>query len=61
MLTKAGIQKLRIYLSGQNIKTWSKVSGYSPEAQLSSITAGGADNGVYPVPSIYSFGLNLTF
>ncbi|MDQ8005196.1 MAG: TonB-dependent receptor [Pedobacter sp.] len=61
LLAKAGVQKLRVYASGQNIKTWSKVSGYSPEAQLSDILASGADNGVYPVPSIYSFGLNLTF
>ena len=61
LLAKAGVQKLRVYASGQNIKTWSKVSGYSPEAQLGDILASGADNGVYPVPSIYSFGLNLTF
>jgi TonB-linked SusC/RagA family outer membrane protein len=61
VLEKAGVQKLRIYVSGQNIKTWSKVSGYSPEPQISNVTASGADNGVYPVPAIYSFGVNLTF
>ncbi|MFD1630930.1 SusC/RagA family TonB-linked outer membrane protein [Pseudopedobacter beijingensis] len=61
MLTKAGIQRLRLYISGQNMKTWSKVSGYTPEAQLSDILGSGADNGIYPVPSVYSFGLNLTF
>ena len=31
-LIKAGIQKLRVFVSGQNVKTWSKVSGYTPEA-----------------------------
>ncbi len=60
-LGKVGIQKLRLYVSGQNIKTWTKATGYSPEAQIGSITGGGADNGIYPVPSIYSFGLNVTF
>ncbi len=61
MLNKVGIQKARIYLSGQNIKTWSKTTGYTPEAQIGSILGGGADNGVYPVPAIYTFGMNLSF
>ncbi|WP_231463305.1 MULTISPECIES: TonB-dependent receptor [unclassified Pedobacter] len=61
MLSKIGAQKLRIYLSGQNIQTWTKATGYTPEAQIGSILGGGADNGVYPVPAIYSFGLNVTF
>lgn len=61
MLAKTGIQKLRLYVSGQNVQTWSKVTGYTPEAQIGSILGGGADNGVYPVPAVYSFGLNVTF
>ncbi|MBP6477687.1 MAG: TonB-dependent receptor [Chitinophagaceae bacterium] len=61
LLKKAGIQKARIFLNGQNVKTWSKVTGYSPEPLIGSILGGGADNGSYPVPSIYSLGLNLTF
>jgi TonB-linked SusC/RagA family outer membrane protein len=61
ILAKAGVQKLRLYISGQNIKTWSKVSGYSPEPQIGNVLASGADNGVYPVPAIYSFGLNVSF
>jgi hypothetical protein len=61
LLSKAGIQKARIYLSGQNIKTWSRVTGYSPEPLIGSILGGGADNGSYPVPAIYSLGINLTF
>lgn len=61
LLRKAGIQKARIFLSGQNIKTWSQVTGYSPEPLIGDILGGGADNGAYPVPAIYSFGINLTF
>jgi len=59
--SKVGITKARIYLSGQNVKTWSKVTGYSPEPLIGSILGGGADNGAYPVPAVYSVGLNVTF
>ncbi len=61
LLQKAGMKSLRIFASGQNLKTWSKTTGYTPEAPLSNILGGGADNGTYPIPSIYTFGLNLTF
>jgi TonB-linked SusC/RagA family outer membrane protein len=61
LIGKFGAQKLRVYVSGQNIKTWTQATGYTPEAQIGSILGGGADNGVYPVPAIYSFGLNVTF
>lgn len=60
-LSNVGIKQARIFISGQNIKTWSMVTGYTPEPQIESILGGGADNGVYPVPSVYTFGLNLTF
>lgn len=60
-LAKLGIKRARVYLNGQNIKTWSKVTGYSPEPLIGSILGGGADNGAYPVPAIYSFGVNLSF
>lgn len=60
-LAKAGIKKARVFVNGQNLKTWSKVTGYSPEPIIGSILGGGADNGAYPVPAVYSFGLNLTF
>lgn len=60
-MKKAGLQAARIYVSGQNIANWSKVTGYSPEAQIGSILGGGADNGAYPVPAIYTLGLNITF
>ena len=60
-LSFLGIKKARAFVSGQNIATWSRVTGYTPEAQIGSILGGGADNGVYPVPAVYTFGINLTF
>jgi len=61
VLSRVGVKKARVFLSGQNVATWSRVTGYSPEPLIGSILGGGADNGAYPVPSIYSLGLNVTF
>ncbi|WP_028786410.1 TonB-dependent receptor [Terrimonas ferruginea] len=58
---KIGAQSLRLFISGQNIATFAYATGYSPEVPLSSPIAGGADNGAYPVPAVYTFGLNLIF
>jgi TonB-linked SusC/RagA family outer membrane protein len=60
-LNAVGIKGLRLYLSGQNIHTWSKTTGYSPEVPIDNILGGGADNGVYPIPAVYTFGINATF
>jgi TonB-linked SusC/RagA family outer membrane protein len=60
-LGKTGIKQFRVYISGQNIATFSETTGYTPEASLSDPIASGADNGTYPVPAVYSFGVNLTF
>ncbi|WP_257670714.1 SusC/RagA family TonB-linked outer membrane protein [Parapedobacter tibetensis] len=60
-LSRVGIKQMRVFINGQNIKTWSQVTGYTPEAQIGDILGGGADNGVYPVPAIYTLGLNVTF
>lgn len=55
------LKSIRMYLSGQNLHTWSKVSGYTPEVAISNVLGGGADNGTYPVPAVYTFGINVTF
>lgn len=61
VMSKIGLQKARVFVSGQNIVNWSQVTGYSPEAQIGSILGGGADNGAYPVPAVYTVGFNVTF
>ncbi len=61
LLKRAGIQAFRIFASGQNLYTFSKTTGYSPEAPISTILGAGADNGVYPIPSVYTLGVNVTF
>lgn len=61
LISSIGMKQLRVFLSGQNIATFSKTTGYTPEASIASPIASGADNGTYPVPAIYSFGINATF
>lgn len=59
-LTKAKIKSFRIYVNAQNLATFANNTGYTPEIGGSS-TAFGVDNGTYPVPAVYSVGLNLNF
>lgn len=60
LLAKVRMQALKVYVNIQNLKTWKHNTGYTPELG-GSATAFGVDNGSYPVPAIYTFGLNLTF
>jgi len=60
LLSKAKIKSLRIYVNGQNIGTFANNTGYTPEIG-GSATGFGIDNGTYPVPAIYTIGLNLNF
>jgi TonB-linked SusC/RagA family outer membrane protein len=58
---KMFLQKLRVYIKGSNLFTLTKFTGYTPEIGSSSVLSNGIDNGIYPVTSVYSFGINLTF
>lgn len=60
LLSKIRLQALKVYVNAQNLKTWKHNTGYTPEIGGSAI-AFGVDNGTYPVPAIYSFGVNVTF
>ena len=60
MLQKIYLKSLRLYANVQNLKTWSKNTGYTPEIGGSALSFG-VDGGTYPMPMIYTFGLNLTF
>ncbi len=64
-ISKAKIENLRLYANIQNLYTFTKYSGYDPEVgastQDSTGLTYGLDNGRYPSPTMYSFGLNITF
>ncbi|HMJ70773.1 MAG TPA: TonB-dependent receptor [Cyclobacteriaceae bacterium] len=58
----------RVYVRGTNIFTKTKFTGYTPEIAsysvdglLTSPLLTGIDAGSYPVPAVYSVGLNVTF
>jgi len=57
LLKKAGIQKMRFYINGQNLVTITKFQGFDPE-KLEGSSRGGDS---YPLLKIYTAGLNLTF
>ncbi len=60
LIAKIRLQALKVYVNIQNLKTWKHNTGYTPELG-GTATAFGVDNGSYPVPAVYTFGINLTF
>lgn len=61
LMEKMGADKLRIYLSANNIYTFTKYRGYDPSASSGAPIGAGIDQGFYPVPRTYLLGLNLKF
>jgi len=63
-MTKGVIKNFRIYVSAQNILTFTDYSGYDPEVgnrtPNSSLT-NGIDFAVYPQPKAYQVGIQVTF
>ena len=70
ILDKLNISKARVFVTGNNIYTWSDYTGYNPEVNLASggnrfsgndqLTPG-LDYGVYPLASTYSLGIIVSF
>ncbi|WP_295935421.1 TonB-dependent receptor [uncultured Alistipes sp.] len=58
---KAGISKLRIYVQGSNLFTWTDYSGYNPEVNKRSTDAlrPGEDYCSYPLSRTFSVGINF--
>ena len=63
VLEKLKMSSLRIYLSGQNLVTWTKYTGYDPEVGSfdQNPLINGVDNGRYPLARAFTFGLNANF
>ncbi len=55
MTMRAGIERCRFYLSGSNVFTITKYSGYDPEV------GSGIDYGNYPQARTFTLGVNLDF
>lgn len=58
MARRLGVQSIRIYVSGENLHTFTSYTGPNPE----NVTNMGRDaSGGYPVPRKYNIGLNVEF
>ncbi len=55
------LSQARVFLRGTNVFTLTDYSGYTPEIGVGSPTSAGIDLGEYPITSIYSVGINVTF
>jgi len=60
-LKGTGIDKIRIYVSGNNLFTISDYFGFDPSASSGSPLGAGIDKGFYPVAASYLLGVNLNF
>ncbi len=70
VVKRIGIKNIRIYITGQNLWTWTKYTGLDPEMHVSDNVrsetyggdvAAGIDWGTYPSARSYILGLNLNF
>ncbi|WP_083206649.1 MULTISPECIES: SusC/RagA family TonB-linked outer membrane protein [unclassified Chryseobacterium] len=50
------LKLVKIFVSAQNLLTWTKYSGFDPEVPVN-----GIDNGTYPISRTVSLGLNVAF
>ncbi|MDR1370047.1 MAG: TonB-dependent receptor [Dysgonamonadaceae bacterium] len=63
LLNKIYINRLSVYVSGTNLLTVTKYSGYDPEVSSFNVATGGMgiDLSNYPTSRIFTLGINVTF
>lgn len=61
LTNKVGISRFRLYMSGQNLLTFTKYTGFDPEFGIGNAIRSGVDNGSYPQSKIYTMGLQVEF
>jgi TonB-linked SusC/RagA family outer membrane protein len=60
-LKKLEFSKLRFYVSASNLFTLTKYRGYDPTTSNGAPIGGGIDQGFYPSPKTFLFGMNVNF
>jgi len=60
LVNKAFVKSLRLYVSAENLFTFTKYEGFDPEIS-SGGTSLGIDRGIYPQARTYTIGVNLAF
>jgi hypothetical protein len=61
VLSKANFTGARIYISGQNLVTFTKYKGLDPDVQGTGVISRGYDAGNWPSSRIISFGIQADF
>ncbi|MDD3901038.1 MAG: TonB-dependent receptor [Dysgonamonadaceae bacterium] len=61
MTQKVAVQRLRIYVSADNLLTFTKYDGFDPEIASGGYTTIGIDRGIYPQARTISLGANISF
>jgi TonB-dependent starch-binding outer membrane protein SusC len=59
IMQKVGLTRFRVYVSGNNLKTFTKYTGFDPE--IGSGNSFGVDRGFYPQSRSFLFGLSAAF
>ena len=59
MTNKIGMDRFRIYVSGQNVFTFTKYGGFDPEFGIGSATSAGVDGGSYPQSKVFLMGVQV--
>ena len=54
------INKLRLYVSSENLLTFTNYQGFDPEIG-GGVFSNGIDNGIYPQARTFMTGINVTF
>jgi len=60
-LSNLGISRLRVYIQGQNLFTFTKYTGLDPEVSAGGVLSEGVDSQFYPHSRGLNVGLNVTF
>ena len=55
------VDKIRVFLSGQNLLTFTNYTGIDPEISTGGNTNRNLDQGMYPQSRVYQFGVQFTF
>jgi TonB-linked SusC/RagA family outer membrane protein len=61
LVSKINIDRMRVYLSGQNLLTITDYSGLEPEIGYYDSLSSGIDEGIFPHARTISLGVNVTF
>lgn len=60
-LSRIKLQNFRVYVSGTNLITWTKYTGYTPEIGGGNVLGTGFDFGLYPISRTVNVGISANF